>query len=190
MQVTNEVVIGPLTPERWSDFEKLFGPGGAYGGCWCMWPRLRSKDWNASRAAGRKQAMRAIVAAGKPPGLLAYVGSEPVGWVSVDGRERLDRFEHSRKVKALDRPEGMWSIVCFVIAKQYRGQGIMPLLLEGALAYARERGARVIEAYPIEPQGELKSYQGFEGIASVFRKAGFMRVGGTETRPVMRKTLQ
>ncbi len=25
-----------LTPERWDDFEKLFGPHGAIGGCWRM----------------------------------------------------------------------------------------------------------------------------------------------------------
>src|SRR5439155_14829881 len=84
----NEVNIYPLAPDRWGDFEKLFGPGGAYAGCWCMWPRRRSKDWSASRAAGRKAAMRAIVQSDEPPGLLAYMDGEPVGWVSVDRRER------------------------------------------------------------------------------------------------------
>jgi len=154
-----------------------------------MWPRLRSKDWSVSRAAGRKEAMRGIVEAGEPPGLLAYVDGEAVGWVSVDQRERLAHFEYGRKLKALDRPDGLWSIVCFVIDKRYRKQGLMGRLLERALDYARERGARVVEAYPIEAKGELKSYEGFEGIAPVFRRAGFERVGGTEARPVMRKAL-
>jgi len=130
--------------------------------------------------------MKAIVVGEEPPGLLAYLDGEPVGWVSLDRRERLDHFEHSRKLKALDRPEGLWAIVCFVIHKAHRKRGLMGRLLEGALDFARERGARVIEAYPIEPLGELKSYQGFEGIASVFERAGFLRVGGTEARPVMR----
>lgn len=183
------IKIHPLTPERWADFEKLFGPGGAYGGCWCMWPRLRSKEWSASRAAGRKDAMKGIVGSGEVPGLLAYAEGEPVGWVSLDRRERLEHFEYSRKVKGLDRPDGLWSIVCFVIDKRSRGQCLMSHLLEAALEYARERGERAVEAYPVDPQGELKSYQGFEGIASVFERAGFGPVAGTEGRPVMRKLL-
>jgi len=93
-------------------------------------------------------------------------------------------------VKALDRPDGLWSIVCFVIDKGHRKQGLMGQLLEGALDYAREHGGRVVEGYPIEPPGELKSYQGFEGIASVFERAGFARVGGTEARPVMRLVIE
>jgi len=186
----NEVNIYPLAPDRWGDFEKLFGPGGAYAGCWCMWPRLRSKDWGASRSAGRKAAMRAIVQSDEPPGLLAYMDGEPVGWVSVDRRERLDHFGCSRKLKALDRPDALWSIVCFVIDKEHRQQGLMSRLLEGALAFTRERGARVVEAYPIKPPAELKSYQGFEGVASVFERAGFVRVGGTEARPVMRLVIE
>ena len=184
-----DIEIQPLTPERWSDFEQLFGPRGGYAGCWCMWPRLRSKDWRASRSAGRKEAMRAIVQSEEPPGLLAYLDGEPVAWVSLDRRERLEHFEYSGKVKALDRPEGLWSIVCFVIDKEHRKQGLMGRLLKGALDYVRERGALVVEAYPIEARGELKSYQGFEGIASVFERVGFVRVGGTEARPVMRKEL-
>ena len=183
------IEIQPLTPERWGDFEQLFGPRGGYAGCWCMWPRLRSKDWSTSRAAARKEAMRAIVQSKEPPGLLAYLDGEPVGWVSLDRRERLEHFEYSRKARALDRPDGLWSIVCFVIDKGHRKQGLMGQLLEGALEYAREHGGRVVEAYPIEPQGELKSYQGFEGIASVFERAGFARVGGTQARPLMRKEL-
>jgi GNAT superfamily N-acetyltransferase len=184
-----DIEIYPLRLERWSDFEKLFGPGGAYGGCWCMWPRLRSKDWSASRAARRKESMRNIVHSAEPPGLLAYIDGEPAGWVSLDRRERLEHYEFSRKVKSLDRPDKLWSIVCFVIGKQYRGQGLMGRLLDAAVAYASEHGAQVIEAYPVVPGGDLKSYQGFEGIASVFERAGFVRVSGTDTRPVVRKAL-
>jgi GNAT superfamily N-acetyltransferase len=183
----SDVEFYPLTSDRWADFEKLFGPGGAYGGCWCMWPRLRSKDWSASRAAGRKESMRNIVESEDPPGLLAYIDGEPAGWVSLDRRERLEHYEYSRKVQALDRPDDLWSIVCFVIGKQYRGQGLMRRLLDAAVAYARERGARILEAYPVVPGADLKSYQGFEGIASVFERGGFERVGGTDGRPVMRK---
>lgn len=165
-----KVEILPLTPDRWSDFERLFGPRGAYAGCWCMWPRLRSRDFAKRKGPENKEAMREVVES-EAPGLLAYVDGEPVGWVALDRRERLEHFEYSRKLKPLDRPDGLWSIVCFVIDKQHRRQRLMTRLLEAALDYAGRRGARVVEAYPIEPQGELRSYHGFTGIASVFERA-------------------
>lgn len=178
--------IHPLTPERWGDFEKLFGPSGAYGGCWCMWPRLRSSVFRHSTGKQNKPAMRSLVDSGVETGLIAYIGAEPVGWVSLGPREELPHFEYSRKLKALDRPEGLWSIVCFVIGRQHRGRGMTSALLEAAIAYAREHGAQTIEAYPIEPAKELKGFEGFTGIASTFRKAGFETTGGTPQAPIMR----
>jgi len=185
-----EVEIHRLTKERWPDFERLFGPRGAYAGCWCMWPRLRSRDFNGSDAAGRKEAMRGLAESGEAPGLLAYVDGQAIGWVALDRRERLEHFEYSRKLKSLDWPEGLWSIVCFVIEKEHRRRGLMSRLLTAALDYARERGARVVEAYPIDPQDDLKSYHGFTGIASVFERAGFVRVGGTESDQVVRIVIE
>ena len=37
--------IHRVTPERWDDLVELFGPGGAYGGCWCMWNRETSREF-------------------------------------------------------------------------------------------------------------------------------------------------
>ena len=73
----------PLTPYRWRDLEALFGPRGACGGCWCMWWRLRPKDYKAQKGAANRQAFRELVAAGPPPGLLAYDGGRAVGWCAV-----------------------------------------------------------------------------------------------------------
>ncbi len=33
------VRVVPLTADRWPDLVALFGPKGAYGGCWCMYFR-------------------------------------------------------------------------------------------------------------------------------------------------------
>jgi len=73
------VEIHPLTADRWADFERLFGPRGAYAGCWCMWPRLRSRDFAKRKGPENKEAMREVVESDEPPGLLAYVDGEPVG---------------------------------------------------------------------------------------------------------------
>jgi GNAT superfamily N-acetyltransferase len=185
--MAGQVEVHPLTPDRWDDFERLFGPRGAFSGCWCMWPRMRGKDFNSRKNPENKAAMKGIVDAGEEPGLLAYVDGEVAGWVSLDSRDRMLHYEYSRKLKVLDRPDGLWSIVCFVVDKRFRRQGLMTRLLKEACDYAGKHGAKVIEAYPIEPGEGLKSYKGFTGIVSTFTRVEFKRVGGTDGAPVVRK---
>ena len=183
--------IHPLTPDRWADFEKLFGARGAYGGCWCMFWRLRSKDNARNKGADNRREMKQIVDSSEPPGLLAYVNDVPAGWCSIDPREKFLRIEHSRTLKRVDDRPGVWSLNCFVIEKNHRRQGLMTALLDAAVEYARERGAKIIEAYPIEPESELKGYDGYTGIASTFQKAGFREVARPrEGQVMMRKELR
>lgn len=187
--VKQKVDIRPLTPERWADLERVFGPGGAFGGCWCMYFRMRSKDNAAAKASERKAGLKAIVDGGEPPGLIGYVDGEPAAWVSIDRRERFTMLSYSR----IYRPaaaEGLWSIVCFVTGKKFRGQGLMEQMLRGAVDYARENGAKVIEAYPVEPEGEMKGYAGFMGVRSVFDKVGFEQIARLSNgRPHVRLNL-
>jgi GNAT superfamily N-acetyltransferase len=185
-----DVEIHPLTPGRWGDFEKLFGPRGAYGGCWCMFWRLRSSVNAMNTGDDNKREMKKIVDSNEPPGLMAYADGEPVGWCSIDPREKFLRIEHSRTLKRVDDRAGVWSLNCFVIAKEHRRQGLMTALLGAAVEYAREHGAKIIEAYPIEPGGELKSYDGYTGVASTFRRRGFREVARPrENQSIMRKEL-
>ena len=72
----------------------------------------------------------------------------------------------------------------------------MTALLRGAIRYAMEQGARIVEAYPLDmhtPKLEgknLTGYSGFMGIASVFEAAGFIRVAeASETQVIMRYTI-
>lgn len=176
----------PVTPDRWHDLETLFGPQGADGGCWCMWFRLRRREFDRSSGEQNRQAMRGIVESGEVPGLLAYAGGEPIGWVSLGPRERFPHLEHSRTLKRVDE-QPVWSVVCFVVDKRFRRQGLMRKLLSAAINYARERGTRIVEAYPVEPNGGLTGYSGYTGIASTFRKAGFVEVlRRSRDRPIMR----
>jgi GNAT superfamily N-acetyltransferase len=183
------IAIYPLTPDRWPDMEALFGPTGGHGGCWCMFFRARRSEQARTSGARNKQAMKAIVDSGEPPGLIAYVDGEPAAWVSLDDRERYPHIVYSRTIPKIDdRPT--WSIVCFVVGKRYRRQGLMRKLIDAAVAYAQSQGARMLEAYPVEPDGELTSYHGFTGIASAFAKAGFREVARTgRGRPVVRLEL-
>lgn len=88
----NDFYWKPLTPETWPDFENLFGPRGACGGCWCMLWRLKNKEYEAAKGEGNRSAMKALVEAGTSPGIIAYQSGEPVGWASVGPRADFIRL--------------------------------------------------------------------------------------------------
>jgi GNAT superfamily N-acetyltransferase len=177
----------PVTSDRWHDLEKLFGERGACGGCWCMWWRLKRSEFERQTGQGNKRAMKKIVASGQAPGILAYAGSESIGWCSVAPRQDYSALERSRVLKRID-DEPVWSVVCFFVARPYRRQGTTTQLLAAAVEYARQHGAKIIEAYPVEPrQKHIPDAFAYTGIASIFREAGFIEiVRRSETRPIMR----
>ncbi len=101
----------PLTPERWADFERLFGENGADDGCWCMWWRITRAQFERDKGDANKEAMRGIVSSGDAPGILAYDGKQAVGWCAVAPREVYGSLNRSRTLKPVDdRP--VWSITC------------------------------------------------------------------------------
>ncbi|MBI3850295.1 MAG: GNAT family N-acetyltransferase [Verrucomicrobia bacterium] len=183
------VKIHPLTPERWRDFEALFGKSGACAGCWCMWWRLPRAQWTKQKGAGNKTAIRAIVKAGEFPGLLAFVGDQPVGWCALAPRVVYPRLATSRTLKPID-DEPVWSITCFFVARPYRRRGVTVQLLKAAVDFARRNGAKLVEGYPVEPKKVQPDVFVYTGLASAFRKAGFKEVvRRSPSRPIMRCVL-
>jgi GNAT superfamily N-acetyltransferase len=180
-----------LTPERWVDFERLFGPRGACAGCWCMFERLTRAEWERQRGEGNKRALRAIVEAGEIPGLVAYAGEVPAAWCSVGPRETYASLERSRILKRVD-DQPVWSIVCFFTARTYRGQGATVGLLRAAVDYAREHGARIVEGYPVDArQQRISDLSAWHGTLAAFQQVGFVEVARrSETRPIMRYSIE
>ena len=120
---SSDLTFRPVTPSRWSDLESLFGDRGACGGCWCMAWRLPNKEWLAGKGTRNKRALRRIVAAGEKPGVLGYLGREPIGWCAVAPRDAYVFLARSRVLKPVDsRP--VWSISCLFVSRPYRRQGI------------------------------------------------------------------
>jgi GNAT superfamily N-acetyltransferase len=176
-----------LTPGRWKDFEALFGERGACGGCWCMWWRLPRSEFDRGKGEKNRRAMKRIVTGGEVPGILAYARGEPVGWCAVAPRDRFPGLGRSRILAPVD-DEPVWSIVCFFVAKAWRGKAITAGLIEAAVEHARKHGARWVEGYPIEPRaGRMADVFAFTGLASAFARAGFREVARrSETRPILR----
>jgi GNAT superfamily N-acetyltransferase len=171
----NTVDIVPLTPNRWDDVDALFGEGGDPKSCWCMFWRLRSKDWSFANASETKDGFHALVDEGRDPapGLLAYRDGRAIGWVSVAPREDYERLTNSRVRPKIDEVP-VWSVVCFVVSKRERGQGLTGRLLDAAMAYALDHGAPGLEAYPVDPgDGRVPAALGYTGLLSTFEAAGF-----------------
>lgn len=176
----------PLTPERWQDFEALFGERGACGGCWCMWWRIARSQFEKQKGERNKQAMKKLVDGGHVPGIIAYQNGRPIAWCSVAPRESFPVLERSRVLKPVDE-QSVWSIVCFFVAKEDRRAGVSVKLLKAAVDFVRAQGGRIVEGYPVEPKKEQADAFVWTGLASAFVKAGFKEVERrSETRPMMR----
>lgn len=181
------IAIHPVTADRWADFAKLFGAKGACGGCWCMLWRLPRAAFEAGKGEKNRRAMQALIASGKIPGLLAYVGSQPVGWCSVAPREHFPALKNSRILQPVDA-QPVWSISCLFVLKRFRQQGISVQLLRRAVAYVKQQGGKIVEGYPTEPKKDrLPDVFVWTGIASAYQKAGFKEcLRRSATRPIMR----
>jgi GNAT superfamily N-acetyltransferase len=188
------LVVRPLTPARWRDLEAVFLAKGCAvaRGCWCMYYRETGKQHLAAGmklAQVRKERMRALATSRSPPGLIGYVGRTPVGWVSLAPRGEYAKLARSPVMKPVDaRP--VWSVVCFVVPAEHRNRGVASALLRGAIDYARKRGARVLEAYPIDKPSRDQDDWLWHGVKSMYDRAGFVEVARRRpTRPVVRLQL-
>jgi GNAT superfamily N-acetyltransferase len=200
IRMTAALEIHPLTPKRLPDLAELFGQGGDPKWCWCAFYRVRGMTWsNATPKDNRavlERAVRSDARDGRAPGLVAYRDGEAVGWVSLAPREEFERLEHSKVLARLD-DKPVWSIVCFVVARTSRGQGVAAALLAAAVDYARDHGATVLEGYPIETGGErVPSANVFKGTLGMFERAGFKVVerrqanAASTPRPIVRRAIR
>jgi GNAT superfamily N-acetyltransferase len=162
---------------HWGDFERLFESRGGPKSCWCMVWRAEGAETKQIRGPERKAAMGRRVRAGVPVGLLGYLGNEPVAWCSIAPRHTYRRLGGLEVAGEL--PEDVWSLACFFMHRYLRGQGVTSQLIEAGVTHARANGAKVVEAYPVEPGSP--SYR-FMGYVPIFEAAGFRHVGRAGTR--------
>src|SRR5262249_43947362 len=137
-----------------------------------------------------RRAFRKLVTTGPPPGLLAYEGGEPVGWVAIAPRAEYRRFETSRILQPVDDRE-VWSVPCFFVARGHRKKGVTKALLSAACEWAGKRGARMIEGYPVDAGGkEYTPAFAWHGLIGTFEATGFREVARrSKRRPIMRKSV-
>ncbi len=177
----NLLSIHPVVPSRWSDFATLFESKGGPHYCWCMVWRKNELKKSMPGKQGKKACMQRRVEGGVPIGLVGYADDEPVAWCSVAPRETY------RKLGGDETLQGVWSIVCFFVKRQFRNRGVTAELIDAALDYAKQNGATYLEVYPVDPGSPSYKYM---GLRPAFEKRGFDYCGKAGLRRhVMRRAL-
>ena len=183
-----ELDIKPLTPELMDAMGAVLR--GSWGStCWCMYPRLTDAlmrelpPVDGPAGPRRRAAMTELAGRDTAPGLMAFEGDQPVGWIAIAPREELARIVRSRTTPPVD-DEPVWVIPCITVRRAHRGRGIALALIEAAVTYAGQQGARAVEAYPRAGGERIGDDNAYFGTEIMFSRAGFSVIRGPlEGRP-------
>jgi GNAT superfamily N-acetyltransferase len=166
------ISVRPLTSTTWKDFSSLMESNSQCKECWCL--NHRASPGCPTGALAEDQ-MRMLVASNEVYGLLAYRENACVGWIAVDPMTELKGHDCQATGKS-----GEWSIHCLFVKEGHRGQGISGQLIQAAVKYAKENGAKLISAFPIplENRDQFPEHEAeFSGRLSTYSKLGFGPVG-------------
>jgi GNAT superfamily N-acetyltransferase len=199
--VLNGLSIVPANEASWDDLQTVVGPMRCHGGrCFCQRFKVGWSGWGPGGLTDEERAHRfreqtdcSHPGDGPTSGLVAFLGGEPVGWCNVEPRPEFAYLPDARVVskrRGEDRSDPtVWAVTCFVVRAGHRRQGIMNALAVAAVEFARERGARAIEAYPMltRPDVEITWGELHVGSRNAFERAGMSEVAHpTKRRYVMR----
>jgi GNAT superfamily N-acetyltransferase len=191
--------VVPANEARWEDLQAVLGTRGDPFRCQCQRYKMRPGEaWASFPVEERADRLRTQTGCGLPEkhttGLVAYLEGEPVGWCAVEARSAYPRLRSKCRIpwegRSEDKAEAsVWAVTCFVTRAGFRRRGISRALARAAVDFARERGARALEGYPMrtEPGKEITWGELHVGSRSIFAAAGFAEVSRpTQRRVVMR----
>jgi hypothetical protein len=169
MKKKTRIKIRPLTPDLWPALEDLFDTKGPCSRCWCMYWRIGAA-YRHRLPEESKAAFHQIVEAGSPPGLLAFIGNQAVGWCQLIPRDELPQLDREWRLKRIDQ-QPVWSISCFYIRIGFRRKGVTSALIAVALQAAKAAHAPALEAYPLD--AEKTPSTSSTGHVTTFARADF-----------------
>jgi GNAT superfamily N-acetyltransferase len=192
-----QLTIIPANEASWDDIAAVFGTTDYPSRCQCQRFKVRGWIWGRSTTVEQRTEMLREQThcddpdAGTTSGLVAYLDGEPVGWVAVEPRTEYPKLRTTR-IPWTGRDEDkdddqVWAVTCFAVRKGFRGRGITYALARATVGYARERGARALEAYSMitQPGKEITWGELHVGARQVFEEAGFKEV----THPTVRRVV-
>ena len=182
-----DVRIVPANEASWDDLRAIFGTTGYPGACQCQRYKMGQAGYALQPREARAEALREQTHCGEPDsgetsGLVAYVDGEPAGWVAVEPRPFYRIFLINQATATVwrgrneDRTDpDVWAVTCFRVRNEFQGEHLTYALAEAAVSFARARGARALEGYPIitDGAGEITWGEVFVGPLGAFLEAGF-----------------
>jgi GNAT superfamily N-acetyltransferase len=189
------ISVVPANQASWADLQTVFGTRGQGARCQCQRYKLRPREaFRSFPVEERAFRLRTQTDCGHPEsdttsGLVAYLGGEPVGWCAVEPRTAYESLVRNCRVpwegRAEDKADAsVWAVTCLFTRAGFRKRGVSRALASAAVDFARERGARAIEGYPMTTKNVIAEelHVGTEG---VFAAAGFTEV----SRPTLRRVV-
>jgi GNAT superfamily N-acetyltransferase len=175
------VMIEVRSASTFEDVRTMVGPKRPDANvCWCLSYRIPSKDNLALSGPARGERVRQLVREDPPPGVLAYDGDEVVGWAAIHPRADTS-FARNRKIPHVDDLD-VWSLWCIRVRPGHRGTGIAHHLIDGAVEFARARGAPAVEGYPVDNDGKkVDLTMAYVGTQRLFERAGFVKAADTDS---------
>ena len=194
---TPEVRTRPANEVSWEDLQAVLGTRGDPSRCQCQRYKMQPRESWAS--VGREELslrLRAQADSGHPEsghtsGLVGYLDDEPVGWCAVEPRSAYPRLLRNTRVpwdgRAEDKSDhGVWAVTCVLTRAGYRRRGVSRALVRAAVDFARGRGARALEGYPmITPGPGILTGELHVGTRRTFELAGF----GQVSHPTLRRVV-
>ena len=187
--------IVPANQASFEDLQTVFGTRGPAARCQCQRYKLRPREAFAKfPVEERALRLREQTDCGHPDaeatsGLVAYLDGEPVGWCAVEPRPAFTGLLRNNRVPWEGRAEAkdddsVWAVTCLFTRAGFRKGGVSYALARAAADFARERGARAVEGYPMTTKNAIleELHVGTEG---AFAAAGFTEV----TRPTLRRAV-
>ena len=196
--VSSGFTIVPANQASWEELRAVLGTRGDPSRCHCQrYKMLPGESWASVGAEELAFRFRTQTDCGHPEsaatsGLVAYLDGEPAGWCAVEPRSAYPRLLRNCRVPWEGRAEDknddrVWAVTCFVTRTGFRRRGISRALARAAVDFARQRGARAVEGYPMltQPGQEILLGELHVGTRSIFADAGFAEVG----RPTVRRVV-
>jgi GNAT superfamily N-acetyltransferase len=187
--------IVPANQASWEDLQAIFGPRGQAHRCQCQRYKLeRRESFHNFPVEERAFRLRRQTDCGHPDadvtsGLVAYRDGQPVGWCAVEPRPAFTGLVRNNRVPWDGRDEdkadaSVWAVTCLFTRAGFRKQGVSRALARAAVDFARGRGARAVEAYPMTTKNAILE-ELHVGTEATYAAAGFTEV----TRPTIRRAV-
>ena len=196
--MTDSLRIVPANQAGCEDLQTVFGSRGDAAFCQCQRFKLaRREAFRSFPVEERARRLRAQTSCGQPhatstSGLVAYLDGEPVGWCAVEPRPAYHGLLRVFRVPWEGREEdktdeSVWAVTCVWARAGFRRRGIGYALARATVDFAKERGARALEAYPMltRPGEDITWGELHVGTRGMFAAAGLDEV----SRPTLRRVV-